>query len=64
MSGALYSEAEREAAIQRAAELAASEKRYLDRLRGNESLPVGAGCWLLGRAVLRGGAVCLPPAAA
>lgn len=41
VSGALYSEAERDAAVARAAERAAAQARYLEGLRANESLPVG-----------------------
>lgn len=43
VSGATYSEAERAAALQRLADVAAGEQQYLEGLRSNESLPVG--CW-------------------
>lgn len=42
MSGAVYSEAEREALLKLHEDRKHSEDTYLERLRANESLPVGS----------------------
>lgn len=44
MSGAVYSEAEKEALLKLFEDRKRNEDTYLERLRANESLPVGL-CW-------------------